>query len=168
MPSRRLRRPSAVVARPRMDWAFARGSCCIHDTPNRENGARRRRRRQPYAQAFSTDVGPDVGSQPVTTIVAASHPAEALPEGSRRAGYAQQPNSCVSHPRRQDDVPRTGLTLPHARPPTGHRGRCRPPPPALTPASTAANLRHQQTRGKCPTIASAAPALGPPNPDARP
>jgi hypothetical protein len=151
-----------------MDRAFARGSCCIHDAPKRENGARRHRRRQPYAQVFSTYVGPDAGSQPVTTIVDASHHAEALPEGRRRASYAQQPNSCVSHPRRQDDVPRTRLTPPRAHPLAARRGRCRPRPPALTPASTAANLRHQQTRGTWPTIVGAALALGPPNPDVRP
>jgi hypothetical protein len=44
----------------------------------------------------STDVGPDARSQPVTTVIAASHPAETSPEGHRRAGYAQQPQSCVA------------------------------------------------------------------------
>jgi hypothetical protein len=39
--------------------------------------------------APSTDVGPDAGSQPVATVIAASHPAETSLEGHRRAGYAK-------------------------------------------------------------------------------
>ena len=149
-PQRRLQEgydaESAAVACPGMDRVFTRGR---HGWGHK-NTTPPSRKTAPtgvaVAKAFAGGA-PSTYVEPRCWTVACRHrrrhchPAEASPEGHRRAGCSQQPHSCVGrHPLRSGNMqnwtyPATRVTLPHAEAVASCRHRHKHPPSTL-PTST--------------------------------